>query len=122
MRMTKEVKDYAIREFGLRAQKARENALKPRQNLEESIKERANAILKEANDALEALRKEYKGTHTIDLDRRWKSESKPYSIYATIETKEPFQFSTPDKVKFLAELSTGESLEDLSKLLDKYFN
>jgi hypothetical protein len=120
MRMTKEVKDFAIQEFKKRNQEKRAQFYAPFTTEKERYQKWATDLAKEINELIQEWVDEYKTIVRLRMTVPSYSDEPQIGFEVSLTRPLP-KFEGPDELKFLAELSTEESLEDLTKLLDKYF-
>lgn len=121
MRMTKEVKEYAIREFKTRVAKKRESFFEPRAKEQKRFQKWADEIAKDLNEIVSNFKEDTQGDITVQVNANRYDDNGKITLTVSLKTPPP-EFVAPDELKFLAELSTEESLDDLTKLLDKYFS
>lgn len=119
LKLTKEVKAFAEREFNNRVEKEMEKFYKPIKDEEKKIKGYAEKRIAEINDLITELKADYP-EFSIKIDTTWEDNEKIF--YANVSKKVRPSYERPDKIRFMAELSTGETLDDVSALLEKFFS
>lgn len=121
MKITKEVKTFAEREFNAKVEKARENFYAPITEEKKAIEKEFKVLVSEMNGMLKSFREKYNGVFEININTSYETEGDNLRIGNIAKINSP-KFESPDKVRFLAELSMGEDLSDITKLLEKYFD
>jgi hypothetical protein len=123
IRLTKEVKDYALNEFRNRASALRmaaADALKPRQD---QLQAEADAIVSKFNADVQALRDKYaqEARTYLSTPAKYGYGNNDQEIALRVCCIMP-DIPVPNESKFMAELSQGQSLDEISSMLDKYFS
>lgn len=121
MKITKEVKEYAIQQFEAKVRESKIKFCAPEKELCESIELESKEVLKAINKLAVAFKSKYSDEANIKLDKTYNYNTQTYDLVFDISVKHKMVYEEPNKAKFLAELSIGESLEDLDQLLNKYF-
>lgn len=116
IKMTKDMREYAISEFNKRVSESRRLFYLPYEEKMKKISERVLAVIEMTNKELEKIREEEGNDYSIGIESSLSRGLSPY-----VRMSYNLRYQEPDKLKFLAELSTGESLDDLSRMLDEYF-
>lgn len=115
MKITKEVKTYAENLFNDQVYKARQVYEAPFKEAEEEILAKCQPIFDACLAEMRLVAKTIHADAEISVADRYNRDP---DVFIRI-THDNYQ--SPDKAKFMAELSVGESLEDLETLLSKYF-
>jgi hypothetical protein len=118
MKITKEVKAYAVKLFDEKERKVRDLFFKPYTDKEKEVRAKCDALLAESAATLASLKKEYEGEFYISFSCYSEGLRACVSLCRRDDMPKPPAF---DKVKFLAELSTSGDLEELESLVDKFF-
>ena len=123
MKMTKEVKEFAKREFNNKVSEMREKARIPAKEKEKKIFEEAKEVAGKINDLINDFYNKYSSDEKVKIDfyDTYNDERKNgrYARFSVSVASEKIDF--PDEVRFMAELSMGESLDSITELLNKYF-
>lgn len=115
MKITKEVRNYAEMLFNEKEKELRIAHAAPYSEREKEIKNICQAIFDKCKlEAAEAIR-EIDPSARVSFQNAYNHHSE---IMVTMNRE---NFQGPNKTKFLAELSMGENLDDLTALVDKYF-
>lgn len=123
MKITKEVKVFAEREFDDKMEKARNDFYAPFKALEEEIGFEFEELIKSFNTQLRELGKrhpifKFRVSDNYSIENGFNVNG----LYASGVSIERPKFKSPaDKVKFMAELSMGQDLSSITELLEKYF-
>lgn len=121
IRMTKEVKTYAEREFGKKVGEAREKFFLPIKEREQEM----TAIFKSEIDAMNQkileLQEKYPDFY-LEVSINYTNNSHVRTLSGSASLKKIPSFNPPDKIRFMAELSIGETLDDVENTLEKYFS
>ena len=116
IKMTKDVRDYAISEFEKKVSESRRLFSLPYRAKMDEISEKVSAVIEMTNEELRKIHEEVGDDFSIGIDSHYGRGLVPY-----VKMKNNLEYQAPDMLKFLAELSTGKSLDELSAMLDAYF-
>ena len=116
IKMTKDVREYAISEFNKKVSESRRLFNLPYKEKLDKISEKISAVIEMTNEELRKIQEEVGNDFSIGINSQYLRGLVPYVIM-----KNDSEYQAPDMLKFLAELSTGESLDELSAMLDAYF-
>ena len=121
LKMTKEVKTFAEREFDKKVNEAREKFEAPFRAQEKETYSKVAERMAKINQEFAKLRAEYPD-YFIEVSRCYDSSNTKKEFSVSVRSREMPKFQSPDKVRFMAELSTGETLDDITTMLEKYFS
>lgn len=124
MKITKEVKAFAEREFNAKLEQARNKFYAPIEKKEEEVGYEFDKLIKSLNSQIREFGAQYPSfkfrvsdNYNIDVGF---NTNHIYASSASLVERPKFE-NAPDKLKFMAELSMGESLDEITEMLEKYF-
>ena len=124
MKITKEVKAFAEREFNAKLEKARNEFYAPIEAREEEVGKEFEKLIESLNSQIREFGAQYPNfrfrvSDSYSVDAGFNTNH-IYASSVTMQDHPKFE-NAPDKMKFMAELSMGESLDEITKMLEKYF-
>ena len=123
MKITKEVKAFAEREFNAKLEKARNEFYAPIEMEEKKVGKEFEKLIESLNNQIREFGAQYPNfkfrvSDSYSVDAGFNTNH----IYASRASMERPKFeNVPDRMKFMAELSIGEQLDEITKMLEKYF-
>jgi len=118
MKITKEVKLFAEKEFDKKVSEVRDAFYAPYVDREKQIRVEFKPFVDELNRQYNEFLAKYPDAK-LRVDTHYSDERFTIGSVSVIRTDFKNDF---DKVRFMAELSMGESLSEITTILNKYFN
>ena len=123
MKITKEVKAFAEREFNAKLEAARNEFYAPIEAEEKKVGKEFEKLIESLNSQIREFGAQYpdfkfRVADSYDIDTGFNTN---HLFVSRASMERPKFENVPDKMKFMAELSMGESLDEITKMLEKYF-
>ena len=123
MKITKEVKAFAEHEFNVKLEKVCNEFYVLIEKKEEEVGKEFEKLIESLNSQIREFGAQYPGfkfrvVDSYDVDTGFNTN---HLFTSRVSMERPKLENVPDKVKFMAELLMGESLDEITKMLEKYF-